>query len=468
MKRSARVALLFVLAGCTAFAGSLSVSATPAPASTPAPVQPQDATPSLRAEGADSPQRRLPGSRRWLLQKPATGRQIEGYPTQSSARAGQRVGLKVSTSARTFRVRAYRLGAYRGGTGRLIWQSRAVTGKRRSGAVFERRSTRTVVAPWGRSLTVPTRGWPAGAYVFKLTASTGWQAHVPFFVRSRTAKGKVALVAPITTWQAYNDWGGYSLYRGASGDRRAWAVSFDRPYPAPGAGEMMHGVVPVVIRAERLGIALAYFTNTDIAARPRALSGARGYVSMGHDEYWSLPMRRNVLRARAAGTNLAFLGANTMYWRIRLENRRTGPRRVVVGYRSDAHLDPMRRTHPDRVTGRFPRPARPEAGELARRDEVRVFPGRPALPRGLTRVVGIPRHPREARRGVRAPRGRRGRPGLSGRLHSAAPADPVACPVQLPRRRHLGAVRVLHDPIRVGGLRSRHAEMDLRGSRVLS
>lgn len=293
------------------------------------------------------------GSNAWRLRKPATNRQIEGYPTMPSAVPGARVGLKVSTTARTFRVRAFRLGWYEGGTGRLVWRSRVFTGRQRADAAFAPYSTRTIVAPWRGGLTVDTRGWRPGAYVFKLITGSGWEAHVPYFVRSRSSRGKVALVAPVTTWQAYNDWGGYSLYVGPSTDRRSWAVSFDRPYPPPGAGQMMYGVVPVVVRAERLGVPLAYFTNVDLARRARYLAGARGYVSMGHDEYWTLSMRKSVLEARRSGTNLAFLGANTMYWRIRLEDRATGRRRVVVGYRSDAHLDPMQEIHPARTTARF-------------------------------------------------------------------------------------------------------------------
>ena len=44
---------------------------------------------------------------------------------------------------------------------------------------------------------------------------------MPYVVSSPTAAGTVALVAPVTTWQAYNAWGGYSLYEGPAGDREA-------------------------------------------------------------------------------------------------------------------------------------------------------------------------------------------------------------------------------------------------------
>ncbi len=77
---------------------------------------------------------------------------------------------------------------------------------------------------------------------------------VPYVVSSASAAGTVALVAPITTWQAYNEWGGYSLYDGPAG-QRSWAVSFDRPYNgATGANDYRTAAVPIIVRAEELGI----------------------------------------------------------------------------------------------------------------------------------------------------------------------------------------------------------------------
>jgi hypothetical protein len=190
-------------------------------------------------------------------------------------------------------------------------------------------------------------------------------------VRSRSARDKVAIVAPVTTWQAYNRWGGYSLYFGPPGDRRAWAVSYDRPYDAPGAGagNRVFGVAQTAVLAERLDVALAYFTSIDLHRSGRLLRGADGLVSAGHDEYWSRGMRRHAAQARGRGTNLAFLGANTTYWRIRLEDRKTGPDRLQVGYRSDAALDPVAQRRPRQTTARwrdrpFPRPENSLIGML--------------------------------------------------------------------------------------------------------
>ena len=232
-------------------------------------------------------ERGRPGTSAWQLTQPATAGQIEGYALRASAPPGTVVRLRVSTSATRFRVQAFRFGWYAGGAARLVWQSGWLAGGLQHGPTFSSFSMRTAMAPWHDSLRVPTRGWAPGAYLFKLTAASGWQSHVPFVVRSPSVTGRVVLAVPVATWQAYNAWGGYSLYVGRNGDRRAWQVSFDRPYADPGTTDMLFGVAPVVERAERLGIPLAYLTDLDVAARPQALAGARAYVTLGHDEYWT-------------------------------------------------------------------------------------------------------------------------------------------------------------------------------------
>jgi hypothetical protein len=299
------------------------------------------------------------GDDSWRLSHPAVQGEIEGYATTSSGLAGAGVVLRISTGARSFRVLAYRLGGYRGGSGRRVWGSRWLTGHRQPGPVFSDPGRRTVVARWRDSLVADTTGWTPGVYVFQLTTRSGRQALVPYVVSSPSVRGRVVVVVPVTTWQAYNDWGGYSLYDAPPGERRSWTVSFDRPYPPPGDGELEYGVAPVVTVAERTGVPLAYLTNLDVHRRRDALTGARAYVSAGHDEYWTPAMRQRVEQARDLGTNLLFLGANTMYWRIRVAAVGGRPGRLVTGYRSDAARDPA---GPGRRTGlwRSPPRARPE------------------------------------------------------------------------------------------------------------
>lgn len=294
----------------------------------------------------------LRGSQRWRLTSPALAGEIEGYSVRPSGPPGAWVRLRISTSARRYAVEAFRLGYYRGGAARSVWQSGEQRGVLQPPATFQDPVRLVVVAPWRRSLSVDTTAWSPGVYVFVLRTAGGLQAHVPYVVTSPSARGRVALVVPVTTWQAYNDWGGYSLYLGPTAGVHSHAVSFQRPYAAPGSSQLTTGVVPVVRLAEELSLPLAYATNIDVHESPGWLAGAAAYVSMGHDEYWTPAMRRHVTAARDGGTNLVFLGANTMYWRVRLPAWRGSDTRMI-GYRHDAQLDPMQARRPAAATGRF-------------------------------------------------------------------------------------------------------------------
>ena len=111
--------------------------------------------------------------------------------------------------------------------------------------------------------------------------------------------------------------------------------------------------------AERIGLPLAYLTSLDIATDPHALHGASALISPGHDEYWTPAERAHVTAARDAGVNLAFLGANAMFRRIRLEPTKLGPNRQVVCYKTSYRQDPLYGKDNALVTNDFREPPDP-------------------------------------------------------------------------------------------------------------
>jgi hypothetical protein len=277
----------------------------------------------------------------WQISDEGAANAIEGYASAVSVLPGQRFELYVSTTAPSFRVQAFRVGWYGGAQARRVWESSRVTGHIQAPAAI-RAATRTITAPWRPSLSVSTEGWSPGAYLLRLDAATGAERYVPITVRSPSARGRVVMLEGVTTWQAYNHWGGYSLYDGQRGFAdRSYAVSFDRPYDEHGNGATWFLAFdqPPIALAERTGVPLAYETDVDIDEHPGLLAGARAVISLGHDEYYSAAMRHAILAARGAGTNLAFLGANAMYRHIRFASSALGPDRLEVAYKV-ARLDP--------------------------------------------------------------------------------------------------------------------------------
>ena len=286
-----------------------------------------------------------------------------GYAGRASVLPGEQVPLFVSTTARSFRVRAYRMGWYGGDLARLVWQSGSIRGHRQRHPAREE-PAHTVEARWGPSLMIATDDWPEGSYLLRLDAESGAQRFVPLTIRTASNAGKLVIKNSVATWQAYNMWGGYDLYNGPAGiadySNRALAVSLDRPYDVSGALLFLVHERKLIELAEQMGLPLGYATSMDLAELPHLLDGAAALVSLGHDEYWSPPERAHVTAARDAGVNIAFLGANAMFRRTRLADTRLGPRRLVICYKTSYLEDPMFGTDNALVTSDWREPPHPD------------------------------------------------------------------------------------------------------------
>ncbi len=303
-----------------------------------------------------------PGTPNWRIAHPGPQHAIEGFADRTSALPGQPVRLFISTTAESFTATAYRIGNYAHSEALQIWKSDPQRGVKQAGYVV-RQPTNTVVAQWNPSLTLNTTGWQPGDYLIRLDAANGAQQYVPLTVRTVSNRGRIVIINAVTTWQAYNKWGGYSLYGGPGNTdaKRARAVSFDRPYQADtmqGAGDFLFFELPLLVFAERSGLQLGYATDVDLHADPHLLDGARAVVTVGHDEYWSADMRNNVVRARDSGVNLAFLGGNEIYRHMRFASSPLGPNRVEIDYKN-FHEDPMSTINPTDATQEWRNPPNP-------------------------------------------------------------------------------------------------------------
>jgi hypothetical protein len=316
--------------------------------------QPSDAVAARVGEpGWVAAENRRPGSTAWRISVRGPSHAIEGYADRVSASAGDAVTLYVSTTARWWQIEAYRMGWYGGARGRLLWRSGRVRGRRQADpSVLP--GTNMVRASWPPSLTfrVDDR-WPPGAYLLKLVAP-GAQRYVPLTVTDPSSRDPLVVMDAVTTWQAYNDWGGRNLYWGPymEAGTRSRVVSFDRPYAkGDGASDFLNGELPLIGLLERLGLDATYWTDVDLHQHPELLPRHRALLSLGHDEYWSTAMRHGATIARDHGVNLAFLGANAVFRHIRLQASPLGPDREEVNYKpSSARADPAWRTNRREVT----------------------------------------------------------------------------------------------------------------------
>jgi len=139
---------------------------------------------------------------------------------------------------------------------------------------------------------------------------------VIFVVRNDSSHSDILVQTSDTTWQAYNDYGGNSLYSG-NPVGRAYKVSYNRPVNT--LHDFFSNEYNMLHWLEANGYDVTYSAGTDTDRNGAPIKQHRVFLSVGHDEYWSGGQRANVEVARAAGVNLAFFSGNEVFWKTRWE-----------------------------------------------------------------------------------------------------------------------------------------------------
>lgn len=307
---------------------------------------------------------------------------VHGYCWPQSAAGGGTVAVHLSSAGgRPVAVEVARVGWRR----EVVWADDAVP------AEFHPtpRGAAQDGCGWPAALVLDVDpSWRSGYYEVVLEIDVDGKrrrSHAFFVVRPPVGAptAPILLALSTNTWHAYNDFGGHNLYTGGT------SVSLQRPMAAgylhkpPGAGRRVTTVwspdpdmaahrgylaanhlspyagsagwpdweLPFLQWAEREGYAIDVVTNVDLEDHPGLLRsvgsgpGSAGYalyLSVGHDEYWSGPMRDTVEGFIGEGGNAAFLSGNTSFWQVRLEDPTPeGPAATMVGYKGSFKKDPV-------------------------------------------------------------------------------------------------------------------------------
>src|SRR5215472_13404061 len=290
---------------------------------------------------------------------------IQGFATSMSVTAGQTESFKISTPATSYHIDILRIGYYQGDGARKV-----VSGLRPTAALPQSQPAclndtaatgLTDCGDWkvSASWTVPSNA-VSGLYIAHLVRDdTGGDSLIPFVVRNDASHSDILFQTSDETWQAYNTYGGNSLYQCTvncpPGNPEAYKgadkVSYNRPWHSAaddnGASWFMYAEYPMIRFLESNGYDVSYMSGLDVATRGSLLLNHKIFLSVGHDEYWSGTQRANVQAARDAGVNLAFFSGNEVFWKTRWEASIDGSNtanRTLVTYKEthyDAPTDPQ-------------------------------------------------------------------------------------------------------------------------------
>jgi hypothetical protein len=247
-----------------------------------------------------------------------------GYANKTSVMQGSSITLHIATSVSPFRLTIVNL-ANPSVPVRIIdgvtSQAQNCSGRFASGCGWA--ATRII--------DIPT-SWPSGYYAASLPTSFG-ERWVPFVVRSANPGQRTStlVVSPTNTYQAYNEFGGASLYPSDS-PARASRLSFDRPYlENNGLGRFTIWEDEFVNWMKSENRPFDVVTDTDLED-PSLLGNYNVVVFVGHSEYWTSGARQNLEAYSRSGGHVAILGGNTMWWQIRLQDNA----RTMIGWKDPA------------------------------------------------------------------------------------------------------------------------------------
>jgi hypothetical protein len=297
---------------------------------------------------------------------------VEGYCGELSTVPGGTVTLHVSCRTERYDIVIHRWGAGR----EQVWATTGLVGTEHTTPA----DADSNGCGWPVAVTVPIGDdWRSGFYLVTLTAhgapADRAVGYACFVVRAGGQRARALLVLATNTYNAYNSWGGCSLYTGGR------QVSFARPF---GRGMLVRppterddrksrptyrseepdvdGMIYQQYRfangypgfmgsagwftyerrfvewAEAKGLQFDYAVSSDLELDPGTVDGYDLVMGVGHDEYWSAGQRVAVEDHVRRGGNYASLSGNTMFWQVRLYDHG----RTMVCYKYSAHQsDPV-------------------------------------------------------------------------------------------------------------------------------
>ncbi len=285
---------------------------------------------------------------------------IQGFGTAMSVNQSESISFKIKTTASAYHIDILRFGYYQGNGARKIAASIPLTAKlpQSQPACLTQSGTGLVdCGNWGvsASWTVPASAVSGVYFAHLVRNDTGGDSMIPFVVRNDAGKSGIVVQTSDTTWQAYNTYGGNSLYQctvacptgNPQAYKSAFKVSYNRPFLSTGDqghSWLMDTEYPMIRFLEANGYDVSYISGLDTATRGPLLLNHKMFMSSGHDEYWSGTQRSNVEAARNAGVNLAFFSGNEAFWRTRWEASIDGSQtsgRTLVSYKDTHYNTPV-------------------------------------------------------------------------------------------------------------------------------
>jgi hypothetical protein len=317
---------------------------------------------------------------------------IQGFATSMSVNAGGTESFKIKTPSAAYHIDILRLGYYGGdGARKITTITPSVSLPQTQPACLTNSSTGLIdCGNWSVSASWPVPSTAvSGVYIAHLVRDDpqdkGGESQIPFVVRNDASHSDILVSTSDATWEAYNDYGGNSLYTctvacppgNPLAYKAAYAVSYNRPWEGSfavdnGESYLWYAEYQMIRFLEENGYDVSYTSSSDVdqPSTGSLLVNHKLFISSAHDEYWSAGQRANVTAALNAGVNLAFFSGNEIFWKTRwaasTADGSSTPDRTLITYKETHFNAPTDPQDPPTWTGAWadPRFSPPADGGL--------------------------------------------------------------------------------------------------------
>ena len=305
---------------------------------------------------------------------------IQGYATSMSVNVGDTESFKIKTPSTNYHIDILRLGYYGGNGARKLASNIKPTATLPQTQPACKVDASTGLIDCGNwsvsaSWTVPSTA-VSGVYIAHLvrddSQDPGGDSQIPFVVRNDASHSDMLVSTSDATWEAYNAYGGNSLYTcsvscppgNPLAYKGAYAVSYNRPWDGSvgtdnGTSFLYYAEYQMIRFLEENGYDVSYTSSSDVDRAGPLLLNHKLFISSAHDEYWSAGQRANVAAARDAGVNLAFFSGNEAFWKTRWAASEDGsntPYRTLITYKETHFNSPVDPQDPPTWTGAWADP----------------------------------------------------------------------------------------------------------------
>ena len=176
---------------------------------------------------------------------------------------------------------------------------------------------------WEVSFSLPIdQSFDGGYYLVILEDDMNNKFNFPIIINEKNIKANIAILAPTSTWTAYNAWGGKSLYRNVVDSSSVYFVSTQRPNTIMLGGKHDIQVEANIFNWFENNYNVNIYPDNILDQHPDILNDVSIIILSYHCEYISSKTYNKLINlVENSGKSMISIGGNQIYWKSEWDSK---------------------------------------------------------------------------------------------------------------------------------------------------